>query len=129
MSRSPVSGELRARSALRETAKALGIREGEDTAVHQGYPLLRLRMSHKPDHLAKVSPRAAGAAGQSRAAAHPYCDRTEESGVPVSAPHPCGLVVSPGPITDMIPLERGDKGYERNSVVDVMRERRRGSSK
>ncbi len=100
---------MRARSAIREVAAAMGIPTGEIDAV------------------VKKLPHFASAEGVAEAA-----DRWPEShGLPLDrepfrsilaaagrvsgfprhlATHPCGLVVAPGPITDHMPLELGDKG-------------------
>ena len=102
---------MRARAALRETVKALGIPEGEVA------PFIRRIPFHAAiDHLAEVC-------AVSPAAADIPLDREPLSTLlPLAVKiggfprhmgtHPCGLVISPAPITDLVPLQRGDKGYE-----------------
>ena len=102
---------LRARSALRETAKALGIPEGEIRQFIRAIPFYASIDSL--DHLAKVSPRAAELPVDKEPFRTLIAIARKVGGFPRHmATHPCGLVVSPEPITDMIPMQRGDKGYE-----------------
>lgn len=102
---------LRARSALRETAKALGIPEGEIRQFIRAIPFYA--SIDRLDHLAKVSPRAAGLPVDREPFRTLIAIARKIEGFPRHmATHPCGLVVSPEPITDMIPMQRGDKGYE-----------------
>ncbi len=102
---------FRARGALRETAKALGLPESEVAPVIKRIPFFAL-----PGHLAEMC-------ATSPAAADIPLDRepfrtllplaVRIGGFPRHmATHPCGLVIMPTPITDLIPLQRGDKGYE-----------------
>ncbi len=102
---------MRARAALRETAKALGIPEGEIAPFVRRIPFYA-----SIDHLAEVC-------AVSPAASDIPLDReplrtllplaVKIGGFPRHmGTHPCGLVISPGPITDLVPLQRGDKGYE-----------------
>ncbi|MCK4549433.1 MAG: DNA polymerase III subunit alpha, partial [Candidatus Krumholzibacteria bacterium] len=102
---------LRARSALRETAKALGIPEGE---IRQFIRVIPFYASiDSLDHLARVSPRAAGLPVDKEPFRTLIAIARKIGGFPRHmATHPCGLVVSPEPITGMIPMQRGDKGYE-----------------
>ncbi|MDD3643553.1 MAG: DNA polymerase III subunit alpha, partial [Candidatus Krumholzibacteria bacterium] len=102
---------LRARSALRETAKALGIPEGEIA------PLIRMIPFYASiDHLeelTRVSPRAADLPVDEEPLRTLIAIARRIGGFPRHmATHPCGLVVSPESITDLVPLQRGDKGYE-----------------
>lgn len=102
---------FRARAALRETAKALGIPEGE-----VGPFIKRIPFFAPVEHLQEVC-------AISPAAADIPLDRepfrtllplaTRIGGFPRHmGTHPCGLVISPTPITDLVPLQRGEKGYE-----------------
>ena len=102
---------LRARSALRETAKALGIPEGEIRQFIRAIPFYA--SIDRLDHLARVSPRASGLPVDREPFRTLIAIARKVGGFPRHmATHPCGLVVSPEPITDMIPMQRGDKGYE-----------------
>ena len=102
---------LRARSALREAAKALGIPEGEIRQFIRAIPFYA--SIDRLDHLAMVSPRAAGLPVDREPFRTLIAIARKIGGFPRHmATHPCGLVVSPGPITGMIPMQRGDKGYE-----------------
>ncbi len=101
---------FRARSALRETARALGIPGGE-----VGPFIERIPFYASVDHLAEacaVSPAAAGI---------PFDREPLKSLMPLAVriggfprhmtTHPCGLVIAPEPITHFMPLQRGEKGY------------------
>jgi len=102
---------LRARAALRETAKALGIPEDEIASFIKRIPY------HAPverlEEICAISPSAADI---------PLDREPFKTLLPLAAriggfprhmaTHPCGLVISPDPITDLVPLQRGDKGYE-----------------
>ncbi len=102
---------LRARSALRETAKALGIPEGEIRQFIRTIPFYA--SIDRLDHLARVSPGAAGLPVDREPLRTLISIARRVGGFPRHmATHPCGLVVSPEPITDLIPMQRGDKGYE-----------------
>ncbi|MBD3178652.1 MAG: DNA polymerase III subunit alpha [Candidatus Latescibacteria bacterium] len=96
---------FRARGAIRETAKALGIPESEISPMIRRIPFFA-RMKHlretcrgkvdlNGEPLRSVLPAAAAIEGLPR---H------------MSA-HPCGLVITPMPVTDMIPLQICRKGY------------------
>ncbi len=102
---------LRARAALRETAKAIGIPEGEVDGLIKRIPFYA--SIEGLEKLPAVSPAAAGL-GLDRepfSTLLPVARRI--GGFPRHmATHPCGLVISPGPISDLMPLQRGDKGYE-----------------
>ncbi|MBN2071044.1 MAG: DNA polymerase III subunit alpha [Candidatus Krumholzibacteriota bacterium] len=102
---------LRARAALRETAKALGIPEGEVAPFIRRIPFYAA--IDKLDLLPAASPAAAGLdpALEPLRTLLPIARRI--GGFPRHmATHPCGLVISPEPITSLVPLQRGDKGYE-----------------
>ncbi len=102
---------LRARSALRETAKALGVPEGEIRQFIRAIPFYA--SIDRLDHLARVSPRAEGLPVDKEPFRTLIAIARRIGGFPRHmATHPCGLVVSPEPITGMIPMQRGDKGYE-----------------
>jgi error-prone DNA polymerase len=102
---------LKARAAIREITKALGVPEGEVE------PFIR-RLPHfaaigQLEEECSISPASAGIPFDReplrtiwrlalRVGEHPRHMAT----------HPCGLVICPTPITDFVPLQRGDKGYE-----------------
>ncbi|UCF04669.1 MAG: DNA polymerase III subunit alpha [bacterium] len=101
---------FRARAALRETAKTLGIPESEVGPLVKRIPFFasveRLR------EVCAVSPAADIPLDREPfATLLPLAVRIGGSPRHM-ATHPCGLVISPGPITDTVPLQRGDKGYE-----------------
>lgn len=106
---------FRARGAIREAAKALGIPESEISPMVRRIPFFA-RMKHlrescrgkvdlRSEPLRSVLPLAAAIEGLPR---H------------MSA-HPCGLVITPMPVTDMMPLQRCRKGYRITqwSMVEV----------
>ncbi|MCK4235486.1 MAG: DNA polymerase III subunit alpha, partial [Candidatus Krumholzibacteria bacterium] len=102
---------FRARAALRETAKALGIPEGE-----VGPFIKRIPFFASIEHLEEAcaaSPASADIplAGEPFSTLLPLAVRI--GGFPRHmATHPCGVVISPRPITDLIPLQRGERGCE-----------------
>lgn len=102
---------LKARAALREVAKALGI------PGHEVQPFIeRLPFFSSVERLEEIC------------AISPACTDIPFDREPLRtilriavkvgefprhmATHPCGLVVSPSAITDFVPLQRGEKGYE-----------------
>lgn len=102
---------LRARAALRETAKALGIPEGEIG------PFIKRIPFYAPveglEEICAISPAAADIPLGREPLRTLLPLAVKIGGFPRHmATHPCGLVISPTPITDLIPLQRGDKGYE-----------------
>ena len=102
---------LRARSALRETAKALGIPEGEIAPLIRMIPFYA--SIERLDELARVSPRAAALPVREEPLRTLIAVARRIGGFPRHmATHPCGLVVSPEPLADLVPLQRGEKGYE-----------------
>lgn len=102
---------LRARAALRETAKALGIPEGEIRLFIRAIPFYA--SIDRLDDLARVSPRAAGLPVDEEPFRTLISLARRIGGFPRHmATHPCGLVVSPEPLTGIIPMQRGDRGYE-----------------
>ena len=101
---------LRARSALRETAAALGIPGGEIRPFLGAIPFYA--SIDALDRLARVSPRAAGLRTDREPLRTLLSVARRIGGFPRHmATHPCGLVVSPGPVADTIPLQRGERGY------------------
>ncbi|MBU8921463.1 MAG: DNA polymerase III subunit alpha [Bacteroidales bacterium] len=102
---------LRARSAIRETAKALGIPEGEVAPLIKMIPFYS--SIDRLEDLRKVSPRAADLPLEQEPLKTLLPIAIRIGGFPRHmGTHPCGLVISPEPITDVMPLQRGDKGYE-----------------
>ena len=102
---------FRARAALRETAKALGIPEGEVGPFIKRLPYFA--SIERLEEVCRISP----AASDIPLAKEPFKTllplAVKIGGFPRHmATHPCGLVVSPEPITGIVPLQRGDKGYE-----------------
>ncbi len=102
---------LKARAAIREIAKALGIPEGEVDPF-----IKRLPYFSSVDRLEEkcaISP-AAGDIPFDREPLRTILKLAARIGEfpRHMATHPCGLVICPEPITNFIPLQRGDKGYE-----------------
>ena len=102
---------LKARAAIREIAKALGIPEGEVDPF-----IKRLPYFASVDRLEEecaISP-AAGDIPFDREPLRTILKLAVRIGEfpRHMATHPCGLVICPEPITNFIPLQRGDKGYE-----------------
>ncbi len=102
---------FKARGAVREVAKALGIPESEFGPAVRRIPFFaglgRLR------EISAVSPGAAGldCGAEPLKSVLPAARRLEGLPRHMSA-HPCGVVISPSPVTGMIPLQRCAKGYE-----------------
>ncbi|MBN2184035.1 MAG: DNA polymerase III subunit alpha [Candidatus Krumholzibacteriota bacterium] len=102
---------LRARSALRESAKALGIPEGEITHLIKNIPFYA--SIEKFDRLSSLSPAGARLDPEKEPLRTLLPIARRIGGFPRHmATHPCGLVISPEPITSLIPLQRGDRGYD-----------------
>ena len=102
---------MHARSAMREVAKALGIATGEIDAVVKRVPGFA--------SVRDLQERIAG----DPARRHLPLDREPfrtilEIASHIAefprhlATHPCGLVIAPEPILNLVPLQRGDKGLE-----------------
>jgi error-prone DNA polymerase len=102
---------LRARSAVRETAKALGIPESEIDRVVKRIP-----------HFADAEGLEEKLAGRPDTMNLPLRDEPFKTLLGIAraiagfprhlATHPCGLVIAPEPVSDLMPLQRGDKGLE-----------------
>jgi error-prone DNA polymerase len=102
---------LKARAAIREITKALGVPEGEVE------PFI-----HRLPHFAAIGQLEEECAISPRSADIPFDREPLRTIVRLAlrvgefprhmATHPCGLVICPTPITDFVPLQRGDKGYE-----------------
>ncbi|MFH1755112.1 MAG: DNA polymerase III subunit alpha [Candidatus Latescibacterota bacterium] len=101
---------LRARSAVREVAKALGIPEGEIGGVVKRIPHfssaanIEEKLQRSPDtrHLpVSEEPFKTILAIARQIAEFPRHVAT----------HPCGIVISPEPLTELMPLQKGDKGF------------------
>jgi len=100
---------MKARSAIREVASALGIPVGEIDAVVKKLPHFG-----SADGVAEAAERWPESHGLPLDR-EPFRSILESAGRVSGFPrhlatHPCGLVVAPGPITDHMPLELGDKG-------------------
>jgi len=102
---------MHARSAMREVAKALGVGLGEIDAVVKRLPSfvsareVRERIARDPARRGLDLDR------------EPFKTILEIATRIAEFPrhlatHPCGLVIAPEPITDIVPLQRGDKGLE-----------------
>ncbi len=102
---------LRARAALRETARALGIPAGEVSPV-----IKRIPFYASVEHLRRlrdISPSISDLPLEQEPLRTLLSLAERISGFPRHiATHPCGLVISPSPITDLVPLQRGDRGCE-----------------
>ena len=102
---------LKARAALREITKALGIPEGEVDPFIKRLP-----------YFASVKQLEEECAISPASSDIPFNREPLRTIVALArrigefprhmATHPCGLVICPTPITDFVPLQRGDKGYE-----------------
>jgi error-prone DNA polymerase len=102
---------FRARAALRETAKALGIPESEVGPLVKRIPFFA--SVERLKDVCAVSPAAADIPLDREPLSTLLPLAVRIGGFPRHmATHPCGLVISPGRITDTVPLQRGDKGYE-----------------
>ncbi|MDD4857776.1 MAG: DNA polymerase III subunit alpha, partial [Candidatus Krumholzibacteria bacterium] len=102
---------LKARAAIREIAKALGIPEGEVDPF-----IKRLPYFASVDQLEEecaISPASADIPFDREPLRTILRLAVRIGEFPRHmATHPCGLVICPEPITNFIPLQRGDKGYE-----------------
>lgn len=102
---------LRARSAVREVAKALGIPEGEIDCVVKRIP--HFSSAANLEEKLRRSPDTRGL---------PVAEEPFKTILDIArriaefprhlATHPCGIVISPEPITDLMPLQKGDKGFD-----------------
>ena len=102
---------MHARSAMREVAKALGIPSGEVEDVVKRLPHfaspreVRERLARDP-------------AGRDLPLDREPFRTVLEIATAIAefprhlATHPCGLVIAPQPILELVPLQRGDKGLE-----------------
>ncbi|MCX5753727.1 MAG: DNA polymerase III subunit alpha [Candidatus Krumholzibacteria bacterium] len=102
---------LKARAAIREVSKALGIPEGEVDLFIKRLPYFS--SVDRIEEKCAVSP-AAGDIPFDREPLRTILKLAVRIGEfpRHMATHPCGLVICPEPITNFIPLQRGDKGYE-----------------
>jgi error-prone DNA polymerase len=102
---------LKARAAIREIAKALGIPEGEVDPFIKRLPYFS--SVDRIEEKCAISP-AAGDIPFDREPLRTILKLAVRIGEfpRHMATHPCGLVICPEPITNFIPLQRGDKGYE-----------------
>ena len=101
---------FRARGAVRETAKALGIPESEYAPFVRRIPFFA-SMEHLEEACA-ASPAAAGIPFGEEPLKTILSIARRLGGFPRHmGTHPCGVVISPVPITDFVPLQRGDRGY------------------
>ncbi len=100
---------MRARSAIREVASAMGIPVGEIDAVVKKLP--HFSSADGVAEAAERWPESHGLPLDREPFRSILAAAGRVSGFPRHlATHPCGLVVAPGPITDHMPLELGDKG-------------------
>jgi len=98
---------MRARASLREVAAALGIPDAElDDQIKRIPHMARF---DRLEEVARENPRAAGLLLREEPFATVLRLARRIAGFPRHlATHPCGLVICPGPITDYMPLERGE---------------------
>lgn len=102
---------LKARAAIREVTKALGIPEGEVEPFVKRLPYFAA-IGQLEEECA-ISPASTGIPFDREPLRTVLSLARRVGEFPRHmATHPCGLVICPGPITDFIPLQRGDKGYE-----------------
>ncbi|MCK4350068.1 MAG: DNA polymerase III subunit alpha, partial [Candidatus Krumholzibacteria bacterium] len=102
---------FRARAALRETAKALGIPEGEVGPFIKRIPYFS--SIERLEEVCRISPAASDIPLDKEPFKTLLPLAMKIGGFPRHmATHPCGLVVSPEPITGIVPLQRGDRGFE-----------------
>jgi error-prone DNA polymerase len=102
---------LRARSAVREVTKALGIPEGEVDSVIKRIPHYSSAADLKDRLQSSADTRTLPITDEPFRTIFEVARRI--SNFPRHlATHPCGVVISPEPITDLIPLEMGEKGLE-----------------
>jgi error-prone DNA polymerase len=102
---------LKARAAFREITKALGIPEGEVAPFIRRLPFF-VGVDRVEDVCA-ISPASADIPFDREPLRTILGLAVRIGDFPRHmATHPCGLVICPTPITDFIPLQRGDKGYE-----------------
>jgi error-prone DNA polymerase len=102
---------LKARAALREVTKALGIPEGEIDPFIRRMPYFAA-IGQLEEECA-ISPASADIPFDREPFRTIFALARRIGEFPRHmATHPCGLVICPTPITDFVPLQRGDKGYE-----------------
>ena len=102
---------LKARAALREITKALGIPEGEVAPYIERLPYFAA--IDQLEEECAISPASSGIPFDREPLRTIFELARAVGEFPRHmATHPCGLVICPTPITDFVPLQRGDKGYE-----------------
>ena len=102
---------LKARAAIREITKALGVPEGEVEPFIRRLPHFAAIGQLEEECL--ISPASAGIPFDKEPLRTIWRLALRVGEYPRHmATHPCGLVICPTPITDFVPLQRGDKGYE-----------------
>lgn len=102
---------LKARAAIREIAKALGIPEGEVEPFVKRLPFFT--SVERLEEICAISPASRDVPFHREPLRTITRLALKVGEFPRHmATHPCGLVICPTPITDFLPLQRGDKGYE-----------------
>lgn len=102
---------LKARAALREITKALGIPEGEVAPYIERLPYFAA--IDQLEEECAISPASSGIPFDREPLRTIFALARAVGEFPRHmATHPCGLVICPTLITDFVPLQRGDKGYE-----------------
>jgi DNA-directed DNA polymerase III PolC len=102
---------LKARAALREITKALGIPEGEIDPFIKRLPYFASIKQLEEECV--ISPASDDIPFDREPLRTIFALARRIGEFPRHmATHPCGLVICPTPITDFVPLQRGDKGYE-----------------
>ncbi|NIM19830.1 MAG: DNA polymerase III subunit alpha [Candidatus Latescibacteria bacterium] len=102
---------LRARSAVREVAKALGIPESEFGTVVKRIPHFSSAANLEEKLQQNPETRNLPVEDEPFNTILDVARRIAEFPRHV-ATHPCGIVISPEPITDFMPLQMGEKGLE-----------------
>jgi error-prone DNA polymerase len=102
---------LRARSAVREVAKALGIPEGEIDNVVKRIPHFSSVVNIEEKLQRSPDTRSLPVTEEPFKTILGIARRIAEWPRHV-ATHPCGIVICPEPITDLMPLQKGDKGFD-----------------
>ncbi|MFQ5458433.1 MAG: DNA polymerase III subunit alpha, partial [Myxococcota bacterium] len=101
--------QMHARSAVRETAKALGVPAREIDAFAKRLP--RFADPDDLDAVLDASPVTRSLPVNDEPFRTILSIAKRIGGFPRHlATHPCGIVIAPGPITDFMPLQVGDKG-------------------
>jgi len=101
---------FRARGAVREVARALGIPQSEISCIVDRIPIFA--SAERLDDACRLTPSASSLRFDEEPLRTILPLAKRIGGFPRNmSTHPCGVVVCPHPISDLVPLQRDSKGY------------------